>query len=99
MEIIVKSDCPYYKCSKAEEHVCSMCFCPFYACRIEATGGRWFTTSQGFKVWDCTNCSIAHEKSIVEMLNLDINETNEAKINKAKAKLRYWLTLKKLDED
>lgn len=91
MKIIVKKDCPYFACSSAREHVCSMCFCPLYPCKISETGGKWFTTPQGFMVWDCSECSVAHEKSIVEMLDLDINEMDDRKIQIAKAKLRMHI--------
>lgn len=91
MEIIVKDECPYFPCSSAKEHVCSMCFCPFYICKMPETGGKWFTTIQGFMIWDCSGCVIAHEREIVETLDLDINEMDDRKIQIAKAKLRMYI--------
>lgn len=91
MEIIVKSDCPYYPCSSADEHVCNLCFCSMFPCKIPETGGKWFTTPQGFMIWDCTSCWVSHEKSVVEMLNLDKNEMDEKKLQIAKGKLRIYL--------
>lgn len=91
MEIIIKKDCPYFPCSTAKEHVCSLCYCVFYPCKIPETGGKWFTTPQGFVLWECTDCIVAHEKSVVEMLDLDVNEMNDRKIQLAKAKLRIYL--------
>ena len=63
----INTDCPYYPCS-FEEQVCNFCFCPFYPCRETATGGKWFETSQGFFVWDCTNCGLIHREEVVKKL-------------------------------
>ena len=45
------------------EQDCSLCFCPFYPCRDERTGGREKDGS-----WCCADCLIIHRTNVAEMV-------------------------------
>lgn len=61
------TDCPYYHCH-FEGQDCTFCFCPFYPCGDERTGGNWIESSSGGQVWSCLNCVLVHEEKIVDEL-------------------------------
>jgi Zn-finger protein len=90
MEITVHRDCPYYPCSFPEQS-CRHCFCCLYPCRIEGTGGKYIETKTGHKIWDCTSCLLIHKQEIVELLDIDPNETDERVIREAKEKLKSYI--------
>lgn len=86
MELLQHTDCPYFPCSFPEQS-CKHCYCMFYPCKIEETGGKYIVTKTGHKLWDCSSCEYIHRQEIVELLNLDINETDGYKLYNAKCKL------------
>jgi len=55
-------NCENFPCHSPEQD-CSLCFCPFYPCRDERTGGRERNGS-----WCCENCLIIHRSSVAEMV-------------------------------
>jgi len=65
------TDCPYYPCHRCEDQDCTLCFCPFYRCEDERTGGKWVDRSSGGQVWSCEDCVLVHEKDVVKEL-LDV---------------------------
>ena len=57
-----KEDCEYYPCHFLGQD-CTWCFCPFYPCEDELTGGEWVKTENGI-VWGCSDCYFVHEKEV-----------------------------------
>lgn len=55
-------NCENFPCHTPEQD-CSFCFCPFYPCRDERTGGQELDGS-----WCCRNCLIVHRPSVAEMI-------------------------------
>lgn len=59
------TSCEYYPCH-FEGQDCTFCFCPFYPCKDERTGGQWVESSGGGKVWSCLYCEMVHRPEIVD---------------------------------
>ncbi len=78
------TDCDYYPCH-FEGQDCTLCFCPFYPCEDERTGGQWIESSSGGKVWSCLYCDIVHKPEVVDdVLSVLVKEgRNEKSIKKA----------------
>ena len=55
-------NCENFPCHSPEQD-CSLCFCPFYPCRDERTGGR---EKEG--TWCCEDCLIVHRPNVAEMI-------------------------------
>jgi threonine-phosphate decarboxylase len=83
-----RGTCQYYPCH-FEGQDCTFCFCPFYACEDERTGGKWIVASSGNKVWSCENCTYIHQsrlsRQILDMLMEDGD--TEGNIKKAWSKI------------
>lgn len=60
-------ECDYYSCH-FEEQDCTFCFCPFYPCEDERTGGQWIDSSSGGQVWSCLYCNVIHKPEVVDGL-------------------------------
>lgn len=58
-------DCEYYPCH-FEGQDCTFCFCPFYPCGNEKTGGELIRKSTGGTVWSCAGCNLIHRSDIAE---------------------------------
>ncbi len=58
-------DCEYYPCHFAGQD-CTFCFCPFYPCENERTGGEYVQKSTGGTVWSCAKCGIIHKGETAE---------------------------------
>ena len=68
------TDCDYYPCH-FEGQDCTFCFCPFYPCEDDRTGGNWIESSSGGQVWSCLNCNIVHEEKVVnDLLSIFVSE-------------------------
>ena len=65
-----RDTCEYYPCH-FDDQDCTFCFCPFYACEDERTGGKWIERSSGGKVWSCVDCHIMHNPEVAQNI-LDI---------------------------
>ncbi len=65
-----RGTCQYYPCHFNGQD-CTFCFCPFYACEDERTGGKWIVASSGNKVWSCENCTYVHQSRLSRQI-LDI---------------------------
>lgn len=62
-------NCEYYPCH-FEGQDCTFCFCPFYPCEDERTGGEFVQRSTGGRVWSCAGCNLIHQGELAErMLN------------------------------
>ena len=55
-------NCERFPCHSLDQD-CSLCFCPFYPCRDERTGGRMVEGA-----WDCRSCSIIHRPEVAAMV-------------------------------
>lgn len=89
-ELIQFKDCPHFPCVSPDQS-CKHCYCPIFPCRIQNTGGKYIETQTGHRLWDCSECTLIHDESVVKYLNLDPNEDNEYRLREAKAKLRIYL--------
>ena len=75
-------ECEYYSCHNSDEINCTFCFCPFYPCNDNLTGGEVVTTEEGKVVWGCKKCVWIHktevaQKILNEFLKLNINNIDE----------------------
>ena len=73
-------DCEYYPCHPDLED-CTWCFCPFYPCEDESTGGRWFRRGKR-EVWSCASCHWVHNpetaaKILEKLKALNINSIED----------------------
>ena len=62
-----RKTCEYYPCH-FEGQNCTFCFCPFYPCEDERTGGKWIQSSRGGKVWSCVDCHLVHKTEIAQQI-------------------------------
>ncbi|HII79805.1 MAG TPA: aminotransferase class I/II-fold pyridoxal phosphate-dependent enzyme, partial [Methanosarcina sp.] len=62
-----RKTCEYYPCH-FEGQNCTFCFCPFYPCENEKTGGKWIQSSRGGRVWSCVDCHLVHKKEIAQKI-------------------------------
>ncbi|HID19354.1 MAG TPA: hypothetical protein EYP28_00210 [Methanophagales archaeon] len=59
--------CDYYPCHFAGQD-CTWCFCPFYPCEDEQTGGEWVKTKEGGRIWSCSDCFWMHKSEVAKAL-------------------------------
>jgi len=59
--------CEEKKCHQKVED-CRLCFCPFYPCLDNATGGAFVVRANGGVVWGCKDCSWVHRTDVAEAL-------------------------------
>lgn len=83
-----RGTCQYYPCHFNGQD-CTFCFCPFYPCKEENTGGKWITGAGGNQVWSCENCTYIHQPKLAhQMLDLLMEEGDtEHNLEKAWKKL------------
>ncbi|MDG6243244.1 MAG: aminotransferase class I/II-fold pyridoxal phosphate-dependent enzyme [Methanolobus sp.] len=62
-----RGSCEYYPCHFWGQD-CTFCFCPFYACEDERTGGRWIASSTGGQVWSCEHCNLLHRPKVAKIV-------------------------------
>ncbi len=65
-----RNNCDYYPCHFHGQD-CTFCFCPFYPCDDERTGGMWIESATGGQVWSCEFCNILHQAHNAEAV-LDV---------------------------
>ncbi len=75
-----RDTCEYYPCH-FEGQDCTFCFCPFYACEDERTGGTWIERSTGGKVWSCVDCHIVHDPDVAQRILDILMEKRDTKEN------------------
>ena len=64
--------CDYYPCHTSLDD-CTFCFCPFYPCLDDLTGGRFVVSEKtGKDVWSCKRCEWIHKKDVVLELSEEI---------------------------
>jgi Zn-finger protein len=59
--------CDYYPCHFTGQD-CTWCFCPFYPCEDEQTGGEWVEKKDGGRVWGCSECYWIHHPEVAKEL-------------------------------
>ncbi|MHC1599922.1 MAG: cysteine-rich small domain-containing protein [Candidatus Methanospirareceae archaeon] len=59
--------CDYYPCHFIGQD-CTWCFCPFYPCEDEQTGGEWVRKKDGDRIWDCSGCYWIHYSEVAKEL-------------------------------
>ena len=74
--------CEHYPCHDPEDMDCTFCFCPFYPCEDNLTGGEMVITEDGGLVWGCKNCTWIHKPDVArkvldEFLKLNIKNIEE----------------------
>ncbi|WP_406661541.1 aminotransferase class I/II-fold pyridoxal phosphate-dependent enzyme [Methanolobus sp. ZRKC3] len=74
-----RENCDYYPCHFHGQD-CTFCFCPFYPCDDERTGGKLIDSAAGGKVWSCEFCNLLHQahnaKKVLEAL-MNEGDTDE----------------------
>lgn len=60
-------NCSYYPCH-FKGQTCQFCYCPFYPCCDETLGEYVTSSSDGSKIWACSNCTLLHEKKTAKYL-------------------------------
>jgi precorrin-3B C17-methyltransferase len=73
----IDKGCKYYPCHNGLED-CTFCYCPFYPCGDESTGGKWITEA----TWSCQDCNWIHRievasKVLEEMKDFGIDEPED----------------------
>ncbi len=59
-----KGECEYYPCH-FEGQDCTWCYCPFYPCLDNETGGKLKISSRTRReVWSCIDCRWIHEDEV-----------------------------------
>ncbi|MDF1532373.1 MAG: aminotransferase class I/II-fold pyridoxal phosphate-dependent enzyme [ANME-2 cluster archaeon] len=61
--IASRTNCEYYPCH-FEGQDCTFCFCPFYPCLDERTGGHMVERRTGGEVWSCAGCDTVHRPEV-----------------------------------
>jgi len=59
--------CEYYPCHFHGQD-CTWCFCPFYPCEDEQTGGEWVLKKDGGRIWGCSYCFWIHNSEVAKEL-------------------------------
>jgi len=63
-----KEECEYYPCH-FEGQDCAWCFCPFYPCLDERTGGKYGRGKRSGKmVWSCEDCTWIHDPGVAKRI-------------------------------
>jgi Zn-finger protein len=71
------TDCEYYPCHFLG-HDCTFCFCPFYPCLDELTGGRHVVSKRtGRDIWSCKRCNWIHKREVVESISGELEKIPE----------------------
>jgi Zn-finger protein len=75
MEIVGPDEtCEYYPCHFIGQD-CTWCFCPFYPCEDEETGGEWVRTKDGGRIWSCSNCYWVHYSDVAKAVMEEFKES------------------------
>ena len=65
--IASRTNCEYYPCH-FEGQDCTFCFCPFYPCLDERTGGHMVERRTGGEVWSCVGCDLVHRPDVANSI-------------------------------
>jgi precorrin-3B C17-methyltransferase len=87
----IDKSCKYYPCHHGGLEDCTFCFCPFYPCGDESTGGKWIKVT----TWSCEDCSWIHRTEVASRV---LKEIKELGINKPEDIDKNWISLNKIRE-
>lgn len=71
--------CKYFPCHNKLED-CTFCYCPYYACNNKKRG-KYISNTEGKKIWDCSDCSWIHKKSVVNKIFNEVRKLTDEKFN------------------
>ncbi len=62
--------CKYFPChDKDKLESCLFCYCPIYPCYINETGGKNIDSlDKKNKIWDCSECTVIHNRKLAEKI-------------------------------
>ncbi len=88
-------ECKYFPCHKDEKQDCTFCFCAFYPCLDNLTGGRFKISSKtGKRVWSCIACSWIHRGEVsktvleeIKKISYNIGEIDSEKLKEIRLKI------------
>ncbi|MCS7097500.1 MAG: aminotransferase class I/II-fold pyridoxal phosphate-dependent enzyme [Candidatus Methanomethyliaceae archaeon] len=71
---------------------CRLCFCPFYPCLDETTGGKFIERETEGIVWSCIDCTWVHrvevaDKILEELADIDIKKVDPEAILRIKRQI------------
>jgi len=55
---------------------CRLCYCPFYPCLDEITGGEFVESEWGGFVWSCEDCLWIHKRSVADFVIAALHNVN-----------------------
>jgi threonine-phosphate decarboxylase len=55
---------------------CRLCFCPFYPCLDNFTGGGFVAGEKGGMVWSCEGCTWIHRREVADLVTKLLARTN-----------------------
>ena len=87
----IDRSCKYYPCHHGDLEDCTFCFCPFYPCGDESTGGKWIKGT----TWSCEDCSWIHRTGVASRV---LREIKRLGINKPEDIDKSWISLNKIRE-
>ncbi len=83
----IDMNCDYFPCHKGLKD-CSFCYCPFYPCYHDKTGGEEIISQKTRKpVWSCAKCLIPHNPAYVNKIYEGLLKLGERIENIPKYKL------------
>ena len=73
----IDKTCEYYPCHASLDD-CTFCFCPFYPCLDDLTGGRFVASEKtGKDVWSCKRCEWIHKKETARNISAELAKIPE----------------------
>ena len=86
--------CEYLPCHKGLED-CTFCYCPFYPCYQDDTGGfEKINSKTGKPIWSCSSCIFPHKAENVKrilsgliQLSPDFNSISKEKLLELRTKI------------
>ena len=87
----IDTSCRYYPCHRGGLEDCTFCFCPFYPCGDESTGGKWIKGTS----WSYEDCSWIHRTEVAGRV---LKEMKRLGINKPENIDKNWISLNKIRE-
>lgn len=88
----IDKSCQYYSsCHHNNLQDCTFCYCPFYPCGDESTGGKWIRGA----IWSCEDCDWIHRTKVASKV---LEEMKDLGINKPEDIEKEWIRLNKVRE-
>jgi histidinol-phosphate aminotransferase len=71
----VQNHCNFRPCH-FEGQDCRICFCPFYPCLDDHTGGKFVKSVKGGMIWSCTDCLWIHRSGPAAKIITELDASN-----------------------